>query len=417
MRIAHVISGYFPEVTGGTQTQLEDLCAHQNASHEVAIFTRSSGNQRDEFTTTQYLWNDVEVTSVENRFSDCDRFEKLYAHPKIDAAFDRFLDAFRPDIIHIHHLTCLSTSIIEVAKSRKLPIVMWLADYWLVCLRGQRLYPLDWSICETLDRKKCLPCLQRLWPHLLERTGESKLRDWDQHIWNMLDLCDMLISPSRFHADRFIEHGVPQEKMRVVEYGLRKNDLLAPPRGKAPIRSIGYIGSIIPSKGLHLLLRALNILARPDLSLEIYGEVTPYHEYQGYQAELGSILDPTYTVRYHGRYDHHELPKILANIDLLVVPSVWWESYCITAREGATAGVPVICFDGAGGLSEAIDKGMALGCKLGDPGSLAQAIAKVCDDPELREKLSSKSDLVRDIADNARQIESIYLSLLPDQLN
>jgi hypothetical protein len=44
----------------------------------------------------------------------------------------------RPDVAHAHHLTCLSTEIVDVLASRRIPIVYTLHDYWLLCHRGQR---------------------------------------------------------------------------------------------------------------------------------------------------------------------------------------------------------------------------------------------------------------------------------------
>ncbi len=423
MKIVHVISGYLPDDTGGTQMQVRDLChAQRSRGHDVHVFARTAGSEHDELSLSRDSWEDVPVTRLTNNFLDCDRFELLYSHPVIDRRFDAFLADEQPDVVHIHHLTCLSTSMIEVAKKRGIPVVMTLQDYWMVCPRGQRLHPVDGTICEDLDRSRCLPCLRSLWPHLLPRSAGllrgrfepsmRKLLRWESHIRRMLDLCDTLVTPSEFHRDRFVEFGVQANRCRVVANGVAADHLLAPPRDDAPIHHIGFIGSVLPSKGVHVLIDAFSRLGRRDLELHIHGETPPFHEKTDYLDQLLTSVVPGLTVEFHGRYENRDLASILAKIDLLVVPALWWESFCITAREGALAGLPVIVSD-LGGLTEAVSQGLALGSPPGDAEALAVAIARVCDDAELRRALTRKAHLVQRIQDTAAEIEQIYGRLLP----
>ncbi len=424
MKIVHVISGYLPQDTAGTQMQLRDLChAQRHRGHEVHIFTRRGGSEHDELEITQDEWEGVPITRLTYNFLDCDRFELLYTHPLIDQRFRDFLESVKPDLVHVHHLTCLSTSMVECAKNLGLPVVMWLSDYWLVCPRGQRLHPEDLSICETLDRAgRCLPCLQKLWPHLLpagplsgtvEDPSLAQLVAWEAHVQRMIGLCNATLTPSAFHRDRFLETGVEPSTCHVVTYGLPRDELLAAPRGRRPVRHIGFIGTVIPSKGIHVLIEAFNILGRRELTLDVHGEVVPFHEKTDYLDELKAAIEPGLQVRFHGRYEQRDLPRIFESFDLLVIPSLWWESFCLTAREGALAGLPVIVFNLAG-LAEAVDEGLALGCEPDDARQLAEVIARVCDDDDLRDAMSRKAHLVRAVADCADQIEQIYRAVLTD---
>ncbi len=423
LNIVHVVSGYLPQDSGGTQMQLRDLCcAQQLAGHEVRIFARVGGGDGAEHELLEGEWEGVPVTRLVNNFAECDRFERLYSHPAIDRCFRAYLEQRPPDLVHVHHLTCLSISMVEVAKSLGVPVVMWLSDYWLVCLRGQRIHPADLSICETADRGRCLACLRRLWPHLLPEPdgtapdpGLESLRRWEEHVRRILELSDALLMPSAFHRDRLIDFGVPGQRSHVVTYGLPRDQLLAEPRGRRPVRRVGFIGTVIPSKGVHVLIEAWNRLGRADLHLDIHGEVTPYHEKTSYLEELEAALEPQLAVHFHGRYENRDLPRILASLDVLVVPSLWWESYCLTAREGALAGLPVVVFELAG-LAEAVDEGLALGCAAGDARQLAVLLERLCDDPELRDRMSRKAELVRGISECAAQIESIYRTVLPPEV-
>ena len=97
-------------------------------------------------------------------------------------------------------------------------------------------------------------------------------------------------------------------------------------------------------------------------------------------------------------------------------PSVWWESYCLTAREGALAGLPVVASRLAG-LAEAVDEGLALGFDAGNAAQLAEVIAQLCDNEDLRDEMTRKAHLVRDINDCVDQIHEVYQTVLTDDTN
>jgi glycosyltransferase involved in cell wall biosynthesis len=422
VRILQVISGYLPHETAGMQVHVRDLChGLRQRGHEVEVFTRLAGKGHQEFELSCSEWEGIRVTRITNNFDDVDRFELLYTHPTIDARFDRFLDEVRPDLVHVHHLTCLSTSMIEVARRRGIPVVMTFHDYWMVCLRGQRIRPEDLGICDTLDRERCLTCLNRLWPHLLPLGGPRSLIDrlrqrppslrklaaWETHVRRMLDACQALTAPARFHRERFIEWGIAEQRLFLVPYGFAKDSLRGEPRGRKPVGHIGFIGSVIPSKGVHILCAAFNRLGRRDLVLHIHGEPLNFHGDTGYAARLQALIDGNLDVRFHGRYENRDVAAILAGLDVLVVPSVWWENSPLTVREGALAGLTVIA-SRLGGLEEAVQEGVALGFRGGDPEDLARVLSRVLAEPQLRDEMSRKGDLVCDLETSVGRMEEIY---------
>lgn len=392
MRIVHVISAYLPYETTGTQILVRDLCRGLVArGHEVSIFTRLAGTDYGELEVSRADWEGVPVTRITNNFADVDRFERLYTHPTIDARFEEYLAATQPDVVHVHHLTCLSTSMIDVASRRNVPVVMALLDYWMVCLRGQRIRPDDLGVCEVLDRDRCLNCLQALWPHLLptglrsvvdrllgRATAADKIAAWEAHIRRMFDRCQVLTSLSRFHRDRFLEFGLDADRVVLAPPGIA-DSLAGLRRPTRPRRHIGFIGSVIPSKGVHVLCDAFSRLNRTDLTLHIHGEAPAFHGDTHYVDRLRQSIPPDLQVEFHGRYEHADLPRILETLDVLVVPSLWWESYCLTAREGAVAGLPVIA-SYLGGLEDAVDDGIVVGFRPGDAGDLATQLARVIRD-------------------------------------
>ncbi len=412
VRILHVISGYLPDDTGGTQLHVRDLCHAQRAlGHEPHVFARKGGNDFAEFERSDDEWEGVPVHRLTNNFLDVDRFELLFEHEVMDARFRDLLEELEPEVVHFHHVTCLSATMIQVAKERGLPVLLTLHDYWLICPRGQRIHPKTLEICDPIDRRVCESCLGSLWPHLLpsgkplsflsrllgKKTETGRLLAWwEAHVRRLLDLCDLLITPSRFHRDRFVEWGTDSAKTIAIPHGLPRGELLAEPRGKAEIRSIGFIGTVIPSKGVHVLAEAFAGLAQPELSLEIHGDVPDFHGDRSYEDKLEQLIPDGLTMHLHGRYENRRLPEILRSLDVLVVPSLWWESFCLTAREGALAGLRVVG-SRLGGIQDAVDDGLALGFEAGNAEDLARVLRRLQEDEELRDSMSRKAGLVRDL--------------------
>lgn len=423
MRIVHVVGGgYLPHETAGMQIYVRDLCRGLRArGHHVEVFTRLAGREHPELGLSRSEWDGVPVTGITYNFTDLDRFELLYTHPGIDGRFDEFLAETRPDVVNVHHLTCLSTSMIEVARRHRIPVVMGLHDYWMLCLRGQRIRPEDLGICETLDRERCLSCLNRLWPHLLPLSGpralkerllrrppsQRKLQTWEAHVQRMLGSCQALTAPSSFHRDRFVEWGVDPARLFVAPPGLVPHEFRAQPPAERTPRHIGFIGSVIPSKGVHVLCEAFRRLARTDLVLHIHGEAPSFHGDTGYVDRLRQLVGSGLDVRFHGRYEHGDLPVILATLDVLVVPSLWWESFCLTVREGALAGLPVVA-SRLGALTEAVADGIALGVRAGDPDDLAQALSRVLAEPALRAEMNRKAAAILTLEKSVLRMEEIY---------
>lgn len=409
MKIVQVIDRYLPQEPGGAQLHVAELARGLQArGHGVEVFTGLPDPDRDAFSVTRDEWAGVAVTRVGYCFQDVTRFEHIYVNRNWTAVFAEFLERARPDLVHFHHFSGLSTTLLEVAAERGFATAVTLHDYWLVCPRGQRLHPETLAVCADLDRGRCAPCLQKLWPHLLpDAEVHDELVRWEEHMHRMLDLARVVITPSRFHRARFVEWGVEPARCVVVAHGLRRDSLLAEPRGRKPVRSIGYIGAVIPSKGVHVLLDAFQRLDRRDLSLHVHGQMPPFHEDRAYGDRLAAAIRPGFEVHLHGRYRPDELPRILAGLDVLVVPPIWWEAFCLTIREGVLAGLPVVAAE-TGAIEEAVADGLALGFPPGDAGALAEVLARLLADDELRERMSRKADLVRGIESCVAETEEVY---------
>jgi hypothetical protein len=82
------------------------------------------------------------------------------------------------------------------------------------------------------------------------------------------------------------------------------------------------------------------------------------HAPQEFQDRFHALLDDNAgTVRLHGRYRPQDLPSLMADVDWVVVPSIWYENAPLVIQEAFQHGKPVICSD-IGGMAEAVTDGV-----------------------------------------------------------
>ena len=430
MKILYVTSAFLPESRGGTELHAFYLAREMvRMGHEVLVFTRTPDAGGRDYCEARDQVSGIPVHRIEYNFHDAVSFEWIYTNPVIDSVFARVLDDFAPDLVHVHHLTCLSTSMIQVARERGCPLVMTLHDFWMVCPRGQRIDP-DLNICAAIDRQKCHACLGQLWPHffsdapswgshsswpVLDAEAPALLARWDEHVRSMLHQVDVLICPSSFHREKMLEFDLPAERMVALPHGLDRELLLRERDRGALVRRIGFIGSVIPTKGVETLLDAFLLLDGEDLELCIYGEAPNFHGDEGYLQRLKDKVPEGRRVDFVGAYNQSELPCILEGIDVLVVPSLWWESFCLTIREGLLSGAIVVAAN-HGAMAEALEHGRnGLLFRPGDAGDLARQLQNLLDDRELAARLRNCGHGIKGLDRCARETADLYRSALKRQ--
>lgn len=420
MRILFALHTYLPEGRGGTEVHVHALAQRLRGRHAVRVVCREGDPKKPDFAVTREIFEGVEVVRINHLHGWAPDFEWIYKSGRVHELFERELVAFGPDLVHVHHLTGLSTTIVETIKSGGLPLVMTLHDFWTVCPRGQRIKK-DLEICEDVDRNLCFHCLGGIWPNIFRdrdalrteldsrgRLAPRPLAEFDRHLAYILNLADVLITPSWFHRERMLDFPIDPGRIVALPHGLDHEPYRSIQRKPRPVRKIGFIGSVIPIKGPHVLVDAFRLLGRPDLELHIHGDAFAFHDDKDYRDRLKSRTIGMRNVFFHGAYLPPDLPRILSELDVLVVPSLWWESFCLTIREGQLAGIPVIASD-LGAMREALDgEGCGLLFRAGDARELADRIDRLTRDDDLRARLSRCQGAVKTIENYIPELLALY---------
>ena len=146
---------------------------------------------------------------------------------------------------------------------------------------------------------------------------------------------------------------------------------------------VGFVGRLIPVKGVDVLLRAVALDDRLDL--DVYGGGPDDTALRALTAELG-VAD---RVAFHGHVDESALVEVFPSFDVLAVPSVLvpnvLEQFGRVVVEGQASGVPVVASD-CGALPDVVG-GSGLLVPPGDAAALSAALGRFLDEPGLWARL------------------------------
>ena len=442
-KLLYVVHGFPPDTWAGTEVYTLGLAQEmQRRGHDVAVLARVPGDERGrpDFSIEASEFQGVRVFRMTNRIAH-QRIRDSYLQPKADAAFRKLLLELSPDVVHFQHLIHMSAGLPAVCRELGIPTVVTVNDYWALCARVQLIRP-DGVRCPKNQGLGCLPCIKGEDPSLVERSrdqlppleslvralgslqapGSGPLTQYASEFSDVADRhgivagayasCDLVIAPSRFLRERLLESGkFDRRRTLYSDYGTvteHLRPLRREPRDDRPLR-LGFVGSLVWYKGVDVLLRAMGLLYGRPVELHVFGDFHP--ERDAHHAELERLaLDCGEAVKFHGVFDNRDIATVHERIDALVVPSVWYENSPITIHEAFLLGTPVITSD-IGGMAELVRDGVdGLHFRVGDPASLAKAVARLLDEPGLLARVS-RGRSVKTMAEDAREMEARYRRL------
>ncbi|MBI5529600.1 MAG: glycosyltransferase [Deltaproteobacteria bacterium] len=405
MKLLQVIHGYPPHYMAGSEVYTWNLCRQLAKSHEVFVFTRVENPYAKPYEVTGTREDGVEMRRVNKPARDY-TFRDKYLDPRMDDAFRAMLRDTNPDVVHFGHLSHLSTQLPAIAKGEfGLPTLLTIHDFWMFCFRGQLLRP-EMRLCAGPSTADCYECARHFFKDWIDL---RQVQEYRRHMQEVTRQIDVFLAPSRTLESFFTAQGVPADSVIFSPYGFDVERIHLRPKVKSdsPVR-FGFMGRIIPAKGIDLLLRAFTA-TRGAATLNVWGAVDSQRSW------LGALCNNDPRVRFNGAYHNGEVNDALKSMDVLVVPSVWSENSPLVIQEALLAEVPVITSH-AGGMAELVRDGKnGLLFPLGDKKALSALLQKVIDQPDLLTDLRPQRGSVRTIHEDAASIERIYMRLLRDR--
>jgi len=423
--------------------------------HEVLVVTANppdtDARYRPGEEIKSYKFEGIDVISFEEplRLKNY-QFSFEFRHPYIKEEFRKVLDQFRPDVVHVMHAQNLSGSVIEEAKERGLPVILSPTDFWFICPIVQLKRP-DGAVCQGPGPKgtNCLSCYTpKLFPPEPEfkeavcgrfpslvpnddglRQKASVRLLYSAYIMSKLpkaiaattrrpaalrqiaNAVDAITVPTLLMKNLFEKNGIDSRLIHHVPFGIDTTNLLAWCRKKpSQLLRIGFIGTLFEHKGVDILIKAIQSLPEPHrVLLKIYGSKSQFPEYfQQLQALVESCARTRERIQFLGTFPNDEFGKILSEIDVLVVPSRWYENTPLVMQSALATKTPLIATN-LGGMSELIDhEKNGLLFELNDHNDLSRQFQKLLDNEHMLDTFRENIGPPRTIQDMVDDLERLY---------
>ena len=449
-RILHAIHDFLPRHRAGSEIYAANLAAAQaRQGHHVTVLCAEYDPSRAHGHVTWRILDGLPVVEIVNNWIG-GSFEDTYRPALITERIGQVLDAVQPDIVHVHNLFNLSFDLPRLAHERSVPVVATLHDYTLVCPSGgQRVHRAESHVCETIDSSRCARCFKespfytqlsigtiasappggavsrmagfarRRFPGAVRRLANAakhaSMISVDQaaidsrleQARSLFQQVDLFVAPSHFLAEEFVRLGVGRNRMVASANGQASWTPIPVERPRRPLR-IGFVGTIVWHKGVHVLIEAARSLPPAGYDMSVFGGLSVAPDYVA-DLQVAAIGRP---IRFAGEFQNDDLPRVLSNLDVLVVPSLWPENAPLAIEEALRAGVPVVA-SRMGGIPEFVRD--EVNGRLFDPrnpAELAAILAGFIDHPERLAALVAPFGEAKSIDDDAREWAGRYAEVV-----
>jgi len=265
-----------------------------------------------------------------------------------------------------------------------------------------------------INRRNCITCCEamigrkyswrRLWgwePTVLARKA---WRAWyltqgrPRQVIRVFRDVALFIAPSEHVRDRFVEEGLSPSKVvqcgHGINYDLRPTGYEHKPYREGLLRC-GFIGTVSVFKGMDVLLEAFAEI--DEAALTVYGAVT--HQY---------AVRASRNVRFVGEIRDAEKAEAFQQMDVLIVPSIGFETFSLVTKEAFLFGVPVLA-SAIGALRELVEDGEnGLLFRAGDAADLRSKVKHLARNPDEVRRLAANVPRVKSSIEHAAEIESLY---------
>ncbi len=420
-----------PHYSGGAeQRALRTATALQQRNHQIKVICVEHVDRGPD---QGAVWEDDTYQGISvrrlsfNLSKVTDRVTFEYNNPWIQQQLETILREENPHVFHLIGGYLLSASTLLGAYQNNTPTVLTLTDFWFLCPRitlqrsdgSLSTLPINPVICarclgET-SRRYRIPA--KIFPALMEaywRRQTTKIRQVQTRLdflKSTLNRVDRIIYPSQFLGDIYVQAGVDRQRMAFCRQGQDFPDLSPDKLLKTSSSSLrlAYMGQIAQLKGIHVLLEAIKQLPSAPLKLTIYGDETPF---PAYTQRLHQIAGNDPRIVFAGRYQRQEISHILQEVDIVVMPSLWYENSPNIILECFAHRTPVIASN-LGGMAELVqhdENGLLF--SPGNTQDLANQIQRLLDEPDVVRRLQAGIPPVKSLSQEIDELESIYTDII-----
>lgn len=434
MKVALFVHCFFPDHFYGTETYTLQLAKNLQAlGHEVCVVSGVfQGEPRLGAVVTRYHYDGVPVWALDKNYQPHATVRETYWQESMRPHLRRVLEEVRPDIVHVTHLINHTAVLLEEVARLGCPLVATLTDFFGFCYNN-KLEAANGRLCAGPNRLRsnCIACHLKASgapesPSGYGRDGLrarvayeiARFRDTSPDavtgdivarpdvLRRAYGAYDAMIAPTLFLRDAYARNGFKASRLHLSRFGVdldRREKALLP--ASAPL-TVGYIGQIAAHKGVDLLVAAAGSLPAGKVRLLIHG---PENQDPSYMARLRAMATPA--TEFRGTFAPARMNDVLAEMDMLAIPSTWYENSPLVLLNALASRTPVLVSD-VRGLTEFISDSGGWSFRRGDVADLTRVLADLAAHPERVRAASATTRYDRTTALMAADVADIYRDVM-----
>lgn len=420
MRILLTVHQFFPEYSAGTEVLTLSVAKKLLAlGHEVHIYSGHPGDTctSDDQRLEEYVYDGIAVSRFLHAYvpmaGQTSMIEIGYKNVLALQNFDNVVRQFNPDYVHHFHLNRLGIGLIDFLHQQGIAQFFTPTDFWMICPTAQlmlgegrycsgpdhnagncvkhfsrdRLKGLSGKIIDNIPdiMFSKLALITKKNP-IIQFPMSQEVRALTDRLTNTvaaLNKLDGIVSPNAFMKELFIKYGVKESLIHSCQFGVDINNSYIKQEASdniQPVICLGFIGTLAPHKGCHIAIKAFLDLPVGSARLKIYGS---HKDFPDYYENLIKLVNNNPDIEFCGTFHNENIGEIIAQFDVLLVPSVWYENTPLVIYSAQACQCPVIASN-LPGISEIVhDEENGLLFNPGDSADLNKCIQRIIARAEL----------------------------------
>ncbi|GBQ13602.1 glycosyltransferase [Swaminathania salitolerans LMG 21291] len=393
-RILIVNVFYPPQAIGGAtrvvHDNVRDIVEDYSDEFELEVVCSVEGGDKP-YLVRSYSLDGVRVHSITT--PDRPDIDRVTVDPEMGATFGTLLDAINPDVIHFHCIQRLTLSVVNEAFTREIPYIVTVHDGWWISPNQFLLNDVTDKI-EVFEYSKAM---ERITGSSIKEMTDAALMFSDKHA--ALKSAFKVASVSKSFAK--IYEGTSLHNVVTIANGLPKIPHIERSRRDDHIVRIGFIGGISKHKGYNYARNSFINTKFRNISLIVID----------HGAEPGSVRHECWgetPVEFRPKVKQSEIGNLFADMDVLLAPSIWPESFGLVTREANLCGVWVIASDRGAIGEDVIDGVNGFKIDVSSPESLVAVLSEIDANPERFLESPPRLENPRLSRAQAREIAALY---------
>lgn len=419
MKILQVNKFHYPR--GGADKYYLDLSLSlEKAGHEVANFSMHHPKNL-ESSWSKYWLTRVSFNENLGLLAKLKIIGRVIYSLEAKRKFKKIVKDFRPDIIHIHNIYHhISPSILSVSRRFKIPVVMHLHDYKLICpnhtlfVKGKNCDSCRGHKYFNCVKKRCLKnsffasflvALEMYIHHRILKIYQKNISLFIAPSEHMKKIC-LYFGWDKIAKDKFlVVYNSYSQELIVTQKSLNNQESVSFENSlNSQENYLLYFGRLGEEKGIDVLL---NAISRTAEKLKIVGSGE-----EGAKLKL-KVESLKLRVEFLGYKSGEELRLLISGAKAIVMPSIWQENMPLSLLEAMSLGKTVIASK-IGGFPEIIEDGLS--GFLFEPGNFRDLASKInaLKNYDLNLIGAKAKARVRDLSpeNNLKEVLEIYKTLV-----